>query len=45
MASTGIISGDTNGLRTSEGCNPFPFHFVLTLDLCNNAPRASKTLA
>ncbi|KAF1013056.1 MAG: hypothetical protein VB140_04510 [Burkholderia sp.] len=35
MASTGIISGDTNGLRTSEVCNSFPF--VLTLDLCNNA--------
>ncbi|KAF1016647.1 MAG: hypothetical protein E5299_00446 [Burkholderia gladioli] len=36
MASTGIISGNTNGLRTSEVCNPF--HYVLTLDLCNNAP-------
>ncbi|KAF1009843.1 MAG: hypothetical protein E5299_01837 [Burkholderia gladioli] len=45
MASTGIILGDTNGLRTSEVCNPF--HFVLPLDLCNNAPRAvaeQKTL-
>ncbi|KAF1007826.1 MAG: hypothetical protein E5299_02005 [Burkholderia gladioli] len=37
MASTGIISGDTNGLRTSEVCNPF--HFVITLDLCNNATK------
>ncbi|KAF1014373.1 MAG: hypothetical protein E5299_00804 [Burkholderia gladioli] len=36
MASTGIISGDTNTLRTSEVCNPF--HFILTLDLCNNVP-------
>ncbi|KAF1016460.1 MAG: hypothetical protein E5299_00568 [Burkholderia gladioli] len=35
MASTGIISGNANGLRTSEVCNPF--HYVLTLDLCNNA--------
>ncbi|KAF1013651.1 MAG: hypothetical protein E5299_00919 [Burkholderia gladioli] len=43
MASTGIlitnfgsiISGDMNGLRTSEVRNPF--HCVLTLDLCNNA--------
>ncbi|KAF1010169.1 MAG: hypothetical protein E5299_01748 [Burkholderia gladioli] len=34
MASTGIISGDTNGFRTSEVCNLF--HFVLALDLCNN---------
>ncbi|KAF1012116.1 MAG: hypothetical protein E5299_01258 [Burkholderia gladioli] len=45
MASTGIlitnfgsiISGDMNGLRTSEVRNPF--HCVLTLDLCNNAHR------
>ncbi|KAF1018070.1 MAG: hypothetical protein E5299_00140 [Burkholderia gladioli] len=36
MASMGIISGDTNGLRTSEVCNPF--HFVLSLDLCNDTP-------
>ncbi|KAF1009868.1 MAG: hypothetical protein E5299_01831 [Burkholderia gladioli] len=44
MASTGIlitnfgsiISGDMNGLRTSEVRNPF--HCVLTLYLCNNAP-------
>ncbi|KAF1012419.1 MAG: hypothetical protein E5299_01184 [Burkholderia gladioli] len=35
MASKGIISGNANGLRTSEVCNPF--HYVLTLDLCNNA--------
>ncbi|KAF1016613.1 MAG: hypothetical protein E5299_00489 [Burkholderia gladioli] len=45
MASTGIlitnfgsiISGDMNGLRTSEVRNTF--HCVLTLDLCNNAGR------
>ncbi|KAF1012574.1 MAG: hypothetical protein E5299_01152 [Burkholderia gladioli] len=38
IASTGIISSDTNGFRTSEVRNPF--HCVLTLDLCNNAGQA-----
>ncbi|KAF1011015.1 MAG: hypothetical protein E5299_01518 [Burkholderia gladioli] len=37
MASMGIISDHTNGLRTSEVRNPF--HCVFTLDLCNNASR------
>ncbi|KAF1003014.1 MAG: hypothetical protein E5299_02558 [Burkholderia gladioli] len=51
MASTGIlitnfgsiISGDMNGLRTSEVRNPF--RCVLTLDLCNNAAPVSTSSA
>ncbi|MEX3592727.1 MAG: hypothetical protein VB140_07910 [Burkholderia sp.] len=44
LASTGIISGDTNGWRTSEVRHPFvspeimPVDAsVLKLDVCNNA--------
>ncbi|KAF1015400.1 MAG: hypothetical protein E5299_00623 [Burkholderia gladioli] len=43
MTLTGIILGDTKGLRTSEVCNPF--HYVLTLDLCNNARNRRNSTA
>ncbi|KAF1004598.1 MAG: hypothetical protein E5299_02371 [Burkholderia gladioli] len=51
MASTGIlitnfgsiISGDMNGLRTSEVRNPF--YYVLALDLCNNTACSNGRMA